>query len=78
MGRPTKRTPGRWATLMRAPRHGASYNATARAAWISPALFRQWRSDDPRLAAEAEAARWAAAEEWSARHASSSPGVRQR
>jgi transposase-like protein len=64
MARPTKRTPDQRATLLRALRSGASYNMAARAAGMSPSLFRQWRSDDPTLAAEVEAAQRTAAEEW--------------
>jgi Transposase len=52
MARPTKQTPDRRATLLRALRSGASYNEAARAADMSPSLFRQWRSDDASLAAE--------------------------
>jgi hypothetical protein len=63
MARPTKRTADRRATLLRALRSGASYNRAARAADMSPSLFRQWRSDDPTLAAEVADALAAAAEE---------------
>jgi transposase-like protein len=52
MARPTKRTPDRRAMLLRALRHGDSYAEAARTAGMSPALFRQWRSDDPTWAAE--------------------------
>jgi transposase-like protein len=63
MARPSKRTPDRRATLLRALRSGATYNRAARAADMSPSLFRQWRSDDPTLAAEVADALAAAAVE---------------
>jgi hypothetical protein len=64
MARPTKRTSDHRATLLRALRHGDSYAGAARAAGMSHSLFRQWRSDDPTLAAEVTDAQRAAAEEW--------------
>jgi hypothetical protein len=63
MARPTKRTPDRRATLLRTLRSGASYTEAAGAAGMSPALFRQWRSDDASLAAEVADAVAAAEEE---------------